>query len=438
MKKILIVLILIVGLKCEIAAQGIQFEHGSWEHVKQKAVENQKNIFIDFYTDWCGPCRKMSKEIFPLETVGDFYNAQFVCYKVDAEKGEGIELSKQFGVGSYPTYIYADSDGKLLHRKSGYTGEKDFIELAKIALDPDRRFAPLEEAFNNGNRDKEFVLEYFTKLRKAGGSVDPKLGIYLQGLSNDELLTQETFQLIKQYGTNIRGEVFKILIDNFSAFSSIVGEDEIVNKISKRYLLSHSHHFGAGSAEKYVDHSVLEFLKQTNYPYIDRLTKRINIHYLINCQKNLEASDGIIDFFNEYASGHPGLVEDMLLASYRHMRNETLAAKLIPWSSKALKNNNESADLWYMNASLLGYAGDKKKAIEHAEKALVLFYSKEENFRDVVNTQLMLAGFYKEQNKNEKALEMAQMALKECTETSYSNVGYYKSKAEKLIQEINQ
>lgn len=62
------------------------------EAVKQSQAEN-KLVFIDFYTDWCGPCRKMSKEVFPQKQVGDYFNSQFVCIKLNAEKKEKNWLS---------------------------------------------------------------------------------------------------------------------------------------------------------------------------------------------------------------------------------------------------------------------------------------------------------------------------------------------------------
>ena len=75
-------------------SQGIEFEHGTWKEVLAKAQQTNKPIFVDVYTTWCGPCKMMDKDIFPLETVGKAYNAGFVCYHLDAEKGEGIEVAK--------------------------------------------------------------------------------------------------------------------------------------------------------------------------------------------------------------------------------------------------------------------------------------------------------------------------------------------------------
>jgi thioredoxin-related protein len=47
----------------------------------------------------------MVKNIFPLKTVGDYYNSHFINAKIDMEKGEGIELAKKYNVKAFPTYF---------------------------------------------------------------------------------------------------------------------------------------------------------------------------------------------------------------------------------------------------------------------------------------------------------------------------------------------
>ena len=69
-----------------VFSQGIQFEIGSWKEVLQKAKQENKLIFVDLYTTWCGPCKKMAAETFPQQAVGDYFNKNFVNYKIDAEK----------------------------------------------------------------------------------------------------------------------------------------------------------------------------------------------------------------------------------------------------------------------------------------------------------------------------------------------------------------
>src|SRR3989339_764670 len=83
-------------IPCSSFAQdGIKFETGSWKEVLEKARTEKKLVFIDVYTSWCGPCKLMAKDIFPSKSVGDVFNKNFINYKIDAEKGEGVAIAKK-------------------------------------------------------------------------------------------------------------------------------------------------------------------------------------------------------------------------------------------------------------------------------------------------------------------------------------------------------
>ena len=71
------------------------FRHISYAEGLEAAKAEGKTLFIDFYTEWCGPCKRMARDVFPQKDVGDYMNAKFVCLKIDAEKGEGVELAKR-------------------------------------------------------------------------------------------------------------------------------------------------------------------------------------------------------------------------------------------------------------------------------------------------------------------------------------------------------
>lgn len=79
-----------------LRAEGIAFFHGTWQETLAKAKSENKLVFVDFYTQWCGPCLNMAQTVFVLPEVGAFYNANFVSAKIDTENGEGIELAKKW------------------------------------------------------------------------------------------------------------------------------------------------------------------------------------------------------------------------------------------------------------------------------------------------------------------------------------------------------
>jgi len=118
-------------LSSTVKAQGIEFFHGTYAEAQVKAQKEGKQIFMDFYTSWCGPCKVMAKKYFTLETVGKAYNKKFICLKVNAEKGEGPSLAKKYGIRGYPTLIIADASGKVLTKVMGMKNEQQLLKLAK-------------------------------------------------------------------------------------------------------------------------------------------------------------------------------------------------------------------------------------------------------------------------------------------------------------------
>lgn len=170
-------------------SQGIEFEHGTWKEVLAKAKQTNKPIFVDVYTSWCGPCKKMSKDIFPLAEVGKVYNANFICYQVDAEKGEGLEIGKTYEVRAYPTYLFIKADGTVFYRSLGSMNVKAFIEVSKTALaemnDP-KSITEWKKEYVQKKNDPLFLLGYMKKRNKQGLPNDSLFDEYLKLIPEEE------------------------------------------------------------------------------------------------------------------------------------------------------------------------------------------------------------------------------------------------------------
>ena len=166
MKKIAI-LVLFNLITFTVFSQGVDFEHGTLQETLDKAKKENKLVFIDCYTTWCGPCKWMSKETFPQKEVGDYFNEQFVNLKLDCEKGEGIAIAKKYDVQAYPTLLFLDTNGDVLHTMVGGKAAADLLEGAKNAVDPNKRSSNIAEKYNKGERDVDFVLSYIKSLDEA-------------------------------------------------------------------------------------------------------------------------------------------------------------------------------------------------------------------------------------------------------------------------------
>ena len=170
MKKLVFSLLLLAILLPATAQEsGIRFFHGSWDEAVALAKKEKKKIFIDFFTEWCGPCLNMALTVFPLPQVGEMYNKNFVCLKIDAEKGEGRELAKKYGIHSYPSYIFVNpKTQKLIHRSGGNKPAADFIADAEGALDPKLSSVYLTEKYKSGKYDSDFLIDYIHRQKVSG------------------------------------------------------------------------------------------------------------------------------------------------------------------------------------------------------------------------------------------------------------------------------
>lgn len=108
--------------------KGISFQKISLETAKQIAKKENKLIFIDVYTTWCGPCKLMKKKTFTDAKVGEIFNKNFVNLAIDAEK-EGVALAKEFNIVNFPSFLFLDANGKLVQYDFGYYNAEQFLTL---------------------------------------------------------------------------------------------------------------------------------------------------------------------------------------------------------------------------------------------------------------------------------------------------------------------
>lgn len=103
-----------------VEQSGVQFADITFDAALQKAAAENKLVFMDCQTVWCGPCRAMAQRVFPLAEVGGYMNSRFVSLKMDMESGEGPALSRRYGIKAYPTMLILNDKGEELHRIVGY------------------------------------------------------------------------------------------------------------------------------------------------------------------------------------------------------------------------------------------------------------------------------------------------------------------------------
>lgn len=110
---------------------GIQFTSISFEEALKLAKKEKKNIFLDAYASWCGPCKMLKKNVFTQKEVGDFYNSNFINMAIDMEQGEGPKLAQKYKVQAYPTLLFINHKGEVVGSAIGYHQAEELIGVGK-------------------------------------------------------------------------------------------------------------------------------------------------------------------------------------------------------------------------------------------------------------------------------------------------------------------
>lgn len=114
-------------------AQDVNFFQGDWEALNKEALQQNKIIMVDAFTDWCGPCKAMDRMMFHDNAiVADYINAHFLAYKVDCERDFGLVFSRKFKISGYPSLLFFNANGQLIERNLGFDSDQDNF-LASLA-----------------------------------------------------------------------------------------------------------------------------------------------------------------------------------------------------------------------------------------------------------------------------------------------------------------
>ncbi len=223
---------LTILVNAQASEKGIEFFEGTLEELLAHAKQEEKAIFIDAYTPWCGPCKVMEKKVFVLPEVSDFYNNFYVSYKLNMESKEGAAFAKQHGVNVYPTYLYLNANGEEQKRAIGARQPNKFVAEAREALIDEEKMAEMKVEYMGGRNDQAFLASYMQQLWIADAADYNTVAMdYFNTLTTNDLSNTSNLDLVYALANDITMKGFEVFANNTDLFVTTFGEKSVADKM---------------------------------------------------------------------------------------------------------------------------------------------------------------------------------------------------------------
>lgn len=343
---------------------GINFFEGTLAEAQEKAASERKLIFMDAYTTWCGPCKQMSRTVFTAPEVGAFFNKHFVNIKVDMEKGEGPRLAGRYRVNSYPTLLFLDDKGEVVHAAKGSRPADQFLGLGKIALGKNDQSEEYAKQYEEGDRSPELLRAYAYALLSAGKPSTKVANEYVR--KQKDFGTEEDLDFLYDFANDADSKIFDLFLENKDAILKAKGKDTYYAKVTDACdaVIQKAIEFDSPDLV-----SVAKSKMKSAYPsFYKEYSLLADINYAAG-KEDMPAYTAAADkYLKKFAKGKGDVLHKYAVAVGKRVEDKALLEKALNWINLSLELDQKPV-YWQTKGGILRKLGKEKEAEEAFEKA---------------------------------------------------------------------
>lgn len=371
----------LVWLSLTVSAQGIDFRDLTYQEAIEAAEAEGKPIFMDCYTTWCGPCKWMSANIFPQEEMGDYFNENFVCVKFDMEKGEGLDIAKEFKVRAYPTLLFIDQDRELLNVMVGASREvADYIEAGSTALDPKANMPYLSSHKEENIDDPEFMRRYIAIFGEAGRLEEGDLDKYLAQFPVEQWGNDNNWYIISNNVEDPNSAVFQKIVANEDQLKAEQGSavSEYIEQVLYYHLARKRSRARSDEAIAEYQNEKSQLLASNDFSNVAKLRFRLNLFELQRSQDWERYCATCVEEVKDHYWNDADQLNSIAWAFFEKTDNKDYLKKAEEWAARAVKLDKQHHIL-DTQANLLYKLGKYEKALVVEQEALEMAQARGED-----------------------------------------------------------
>lgn len=377
MKKILLSLTIGLSLlSCspkpkEEAKVGILFQEDiEFAKALEQSKKEGKLLFVDCTSPNCGACIRLTKETFPDKSLGELFNSTYINVSYNVSTPVGNEVCEKYKVKAFPTLLFLDSNGEIIHKKLGYGTVNDFVELSKTATDTTQNFQSIYNKIKSGDRSFTTIKKYL-EIDRYSDTKDLILNDYYTNIGENNYLTDEAIEIFNNYDYNINSKYFKYVLAKKDAVGKKISADILESKMVnafEEYCNNNREKVNCLEDLKSIDPKTYSIVKENQKNieteisfYKNRKNKEAWTNLLTLIQRNYKSNVYNTNQLNQYAW--------LVWENYKTF-NDSVALRLgLEWSRKSFQGDSLNSAIADTYGHYLYDLGHYKEAVKIAQIA---------------------------------------------------------------------
>lgn len=191
--------------------------HTTLEEALKEASKKNKPVFFNCYADWSGACHLMDSVVLADPQLVSFIKKRCVPLRVDmVSTVEGRQLADKYQVKYFAHFLILDSKGDVIHRIVGGAKAPEFLESLKRGLNPKTSLRGMNNRYDKGNRDLQFLIEYADVLDEADETdkFSEVAEYYLKHVNPEQLYDKRSWKMLSKKGMKYGSEWFSFIYEH--------------------------------------------------------------------------------------------------------------------------------------------------------------------------------------------------------------------------------
>jgi thioredoxin-related protein len=362
--------------------KGVYFQDElSWTAIQARAKAENKYIFMDCFTTWCGPCKYMKNTIFPQEECGNYFNDKFISVgvqldtiKADNEAVRGWypdahAIMVKYNIRAFPTFLIFTPDGHVIHRiVGGNTAAKDFIVRVKDAFDPEKQYYTQLQKFNEGRRDSAFLRKLTVMASNVYDMTNAEPVAKAYFATQKDLLNPGTLALLNDFTNSTKDDGFAVFFHHSAEIDKVLGagvaEEKVRDILIREYVYPNTTDATAPDWKEIQSSIAIHYPEQAA-----EVTSLGKVAYYQHKNDWNNFQTVVVEYMTKYgAVANPNQLNNYAWTVFQHCPDMHCVTEALEWSKRSFKDNQEPG---FMDtyANILYKMGKKDDAIAWEEKA---------------------------------------------------------------------